>query len=67
LPLLGRVRHLTEVERVYAGWAGAELEWVWGDYTDDGPERDIDADASMLDESMPGSRRSRSRAQPSRC
>ena len=30
----------------------ADLEWVWGDYTDDGPEWDIDADASMAEESM---------------
>jgi Protein of unknown function (DUF664) len=25
---------------------------VWGEYTDDGPEWDMDADPSMLDESM---------------
>jgi hypothetical protein len=55
LSLLGLVRHITEMERVYAVWAlgpKADLEWVWGDYTDDGPEWDIDVDASMLDESM---------------
>jgi Protein of unknown function (DUF664) len=55
LSLLGLVRHLTEMERVYAVWAlgpKAELEWVWGEYIDDGPEWDIDVDASMLDESM---------------
>jgi hypothetical protein len=49
------VRHLTEMERVYAVWAlgpKAELEWVWGEYIDDGPEWDIDVDTSMLDESM---------------
>lgn len=28
------------------------LQWVWGDYTDDGPEWDIDADASILEASM---------------
>jgi Protein of unknown function (DUF664) len=55
LSLLGLVRHLTEMERAYAVWAmgpKVELHWVWGDYTDDGPEWDIDADASMLEESM---------------
>lgn len=55
LSLLGLVRHLTEMERAYAVWAlgpEADLQWVWGDYTDDGPEWDIDADASMLTDSM---------------
>lgn len=55
LSLLGLVRHLTEMERVYAAWAlgpKAELRFVWGDYTDGGPEWDIDADASMLADSM---------------
>jgi hypothetical protein len=55
LSLLGLVRHLTEMERVYAVWAlgpKSELRWVWGEYTDDGPEWDIDADASMLADSM---------------
>ena len=55
LSLLGLVRHLTEMERAYASWAlgpDVELQWVWGEYTDDGPEWDIDADASMLDQSM---------------
>jgi hypothetical protein len=55
LSLLGLVRHLTEMERVYGAWAlgpRAELAWVWGDYTDDGPEWDIDCDASMVEESM---------------
>ena len=55
LSLLGLVRHLTEMERVYAVWAlgpDAPLTWVWGDYTDGGPEWDFDADASMLEESM---------------
>jgi hypothetical protein len=51
LSLIGLVRHLTEMEQVYGTWAlgpKAELQWVWGDYTDDGPEWDIDADASMV-------------------
>ncbi|WP_460528826.1 DinB family protein [Flindersiella endophytica] len=55
LSLLGLVRHLTEMERAYAVWAlgpAADLEWVWGVYTDDGPEWDIDADASMVESSM---------------
>jgi hypothetical protein len=43
------------MERAYGAWAlgpDVPLTWVWGDYTDGGPEWDIDADASMLDESM---------------
>ena len=55
LSLLGLVRHLTEMERVYAVWAlgpKSELRFVWGDYTDDGPEWDIDADASMVEVSL---------------
>ncbi len=55
LSLLGLVRHITEMERAYAAWAlgpDVELEWVWGEYTDDGPEWDIDVDASMLADSM---------------
>jgi len=55
LSLLGLVRHLTEMERVYATWAlgpKQELQFVWGEYTDEGPEWDIDADASMAEESM---------------
>jgi hypothetical protein len=55
LSLLGLVRHLTEMERAYGAWAlgpKSDLEWVWGDYTDDGPEWDIDAGASQVDVSM---------------
>ncbi|MDQ2749501.1 MAG: DinB family protein [Chloroflexota bacterium] len=55
LSLLGLVRHVTEMERVYGVWAlgpKADLEWVWGEYTDDGPDWDMDADVSMLAESM---------------
>jgi len=55
LSLLGLVRHMTEMERVYAVWAlgpKSDLVFVWGDYTDDGPEWDFDADASMVEESM---------------
>jgi hypothetical protein len=56
LSLLGLVRHLTEMERVYAAWAlgpKADLRFVWGEeYTDGGPEWDIDVDASMATGSM---------------
>jgi hypothetical protein len=55
LSLLGLVRHLTEMERVYAVWAlgpKADLQYVWGAYTDGGPEWDIDVDASMVTGSM---------------
>jgi hypothetical protein len=55
LSLLGLVRHITEMERAYGSWAlgpKCQLQWVWGEYTDGGPEWDIDADASMLEESM---------------
>lgn len=55
LSLLGLVRHLTEMEHVYAVWAlgpDEPLQWVWGDYADDGPEWDIDADVTMVQESM---------------
>lgn len=62
LSVLGLVRHLTEMERVYAVWAlgsDAELHWVWGDYVDDGPEWDIDCDESMVAESMTAWQRER--------
>jgi hypothetical protein len=55
ISLLGLVRHLTEMERAYGTWAmgpKVELEWVWGEYADDGPEWDFDAEPSMLEESM---------------
>jgi uncharacterized protein DUF664 len=55
LSLLGLVRHLTEMERVYGTWAlgpKSELRWVWGEYTDDGPEWDIDVDVSMCEQSL---------------
>ncbi len=53
---------MTEMERAYAVWAlgaDAKLMWVWGDYTDDGPEWDIDAEAYMVDESMSAWQRER--------
>jgi hypothetical protein len=55
LSLLGLVRHLAEMERAYGAWAlgpKRELEWVWGEYTDGGPEWDFDVDESMVPESM---------------
>jgi hypothetical protein len=51
LSLLGLVRHLTEMERVYGVWANcchSTLVWVWGPYEDGGPEGDIDCDASQV-------------------
>jgi hypothetical protein len=45
LTLLGLVRHMTEMERVYGAWGVAgtgELEFVYGPYDDDGPEGDLD-------------------------
>jgi hypothetical protein len=51
LSLIGLVRHLTEMERVYATWAlgpPEPLRFVWGDYTDGGPDWDFDTDASAV-------------------
>jgi hypothetical protein len=44
LTLLGLVRHLTEMERVYFTYAlgGGELEFVYGPYEEGGPEGDFD-------------------------
>jgi hypothetical protein len=44
MSLLGLVRHLTEMERVYAVFAlgGGDLEFVYGPYVDGGPEGDFD-------------------------
>jgi hypothetical protein len=55
LSLLGLVRHLTEMERAYGTWAlgpKADLVWGWGEYTDGGPEWDIDANESMVQDSL---------------
>ena len=55
LSLLGLVRHMAEMERVYGVWANAcrsELVWVWGEYVEDGPEHDFDCDASQVGRSM---------------
>jgi len=43
LTLLGLVRHLTEMERVYASYAlgpPGPLRFVYGDYEEEGPEWD---------------------------
>ena len=44
MSLLGLVRHLTEMERVYFVWAlgGGELQYVYGPYEDGQPEGDFD-------------------------
>jgi hypothetical protein len=55
LSLLGLVRHLAEMERVYAAWPlgpKRDLQFVWGVYTDGGPEWDFDVEESMMFESM---------------
>jgi hypothetical protein len=65
LSLLGLVRHITEMERVYAVWAlgpRVPLEFVWGEYSEDGPEWDFDADATMVGDSMAAWEQERRRA-----
>jgi hypothetical protein len=65
LTLLGLMRHMTEMERVYGAWAlgpKAELSFVWGDYVDGGAEWDFDVDASMVDESLAAWHRERAAA-----
>ena len=55
LSLLGLVRHLTEMERVYGVFATGPktpLEMVYGRYEDGGPEWDFDVDESMVTESF---------------
>ena len=55
LSLLGLVRHLAEMERVYGVWANccpSELVQVWGRYHEGGPEHDFDCDASQVAASM---------------
>lgn len=59
LTILGLVRHLTEMERVYGAWAiggpGA-LTFVYGDYVEGGPEWDFDVEPGMVEESSPALR-----------
>jgi hypothetical protein len=55
MTILGLVRHLAEMERVYGAWAlagTAPLTFVWGEYTDGGPEWDFDVEPSMTDASF---------------
>jgi hypothetical protein len=55
LTILGLVRHLTEMERVYGAWAiggSGELAYVYGDYVDGAPEWDFAVDPSMVEASM---------------
>ena len=55
LSLLGLVRHLVEMERVYGVWANGcacELVWVWGEYAEGGPDHDFDCDAAQVATSM---------------
>jgi len=54
LSLLGIVRHMTEMERVYGVWSlgpKAPLEWVWGTYAQ-GEEHDIDCTAADVENSF---------------
>jgi hypothetical protein len=53
MSLLGLVRHLTEMERVYAVWAlgGGQLDFVYGPYEDAGPDGDFDDLTSDMVES----------------
>ena len=55
MTILGLVRHMTEMERVYGAWAiggSGDLVFVYGDYVDGGPEWDFDVDPSMAEASM---------------
>jgi len=55
LSLLGLVRHLTEMERVFGVWANGcqcNLVRVWGEYVDGGPDFDFDCVAADVEKSM---------------
>jgi hypothetical protein len=55
LSLLGLVRHLTEMERVFGVWANGcqcSLVRVWGEYADGGPDHDFDCTAPDVEKSM---------------
>jgi len=65
MSLLGLVRHLTEMERVYFTYCigGGELEFVYGPYDDDSPDGDFDnLRPDMVDPSMDAWRREREHA-----
>ena len=55
LSLLGLVRHMAEMERVYGVWANccpSELVQVWGRYDEGGREPDFDCHAGQVAVSM---------------
>ena len=55
LSLLGLVRHLAEMERVYGVWGNGctcELVSLWGEYAEGGPDHDFDCDTSQVQRSM---------------
>jgi hypothetical protein len=55
LSLLGLVRHMAEMERVYGVWGNgctSQLVFVWGEYADGGPDHDFDCDASQVASTM---------------
>ncbi len=55
LTILGLVRHLAEMERVYGAWAiggTGPLTYVWGEYTDGGPEWDFDVEPTLTEVSL---------------
>ena len=55
LSLLGLVRHLAEMERVYGSWGNGctcELVFVWGEYGEGEPDHDFDCDVSQVEKSM---------------
>jgi hypothetical protein len=65
MSLLGLVRHMTEMERVYFTWClgGGELEWVYGPYEDGQPAGDFDdLDISMVAASLAAWELERARA-----
>jgi hypothetical protein len=65
LSLLGLVRHLTEVERVYVVHAigGEPLEWVYGPYDGGRPARDFDVlDIDVVEPSLTAWQRERAHA-----
>ncbi len=55
LSLLGIVRHLAEMERLYGVWGNGcrcELVSVWGEYAEGAPDHDFDCDVSQVRRSM---------------
>ena len=55
LSLLGLVRHLAEMERLYGAWANgcpSHLVRVWGEHVDGGPDLDFDCPSTEVARSM---------------